>query len=127
MNNGNLSNCFYPRLQYNARGEIILAIRKKDTLTEGILVGKTSDCKSTSPIGQHIVDWEVCGELLDYNGDVAVNFSNEYKCEKEHISQKVLLETAAYLKEKAEQTLAGQYPSGGALKAALSVLQGVFK
>jgi hypothetical protein len=35
--------------------------------------------KSKLPIGQTFDDWEVAGELFDYNGDVNVTFSNEFK------------------------------------------------
>lgn len=70
--------CF-PRLQTNKRGEIILATAKNGILTTGILVAKTPESKSTLTIGQQLTDWEVCGELTDYNGEISVTFENQVK------------------------------------------------
>lgn len=73
-----VKNLYFPRLQVNKRGEIVLAISKskKYGLTKGILVGKTKDSTSKLDIGTKITDWEVCGELTDYNGEVSVSFKN---------------------------------------------------
>ena len=71
------SNLYYPRLQVNTLGEIVLAISKEGSLTKGILVGKIKDSKSPVPIGKKFDDWEVCGELTDYDGEVIVAFQNE--------------------------------------------------
>lgn len=71
-------NLYFPRLQINKRGEIVLALsRSPNGLTRGVCVGKTPDSKSTLSIGQLLSDWEVCGELQDYNGEVTVTFRNE--------------------------------------------------
>ena len=72
-----LNTLYFPRLQINKLGEIILATgRCERGLTEGVLVGKTSDSKSNLSIGQKCTDWEVCGELQDYNGQITVTFEN---------------------------------------------------
>jgi len=72
-------NLYYPRLQVNKHGEIILAISKDGELTKGILVGKTRGSKSQVRIGQLFDDWEVCGEFEDYDGEVTVRFRNKLK------------------------------------------------
>lgn len=46
-----IANVYFPRLQINKIGEIVLAISKEGTLTTGILVGKKRDCKSKLKIG----------------------------------------------------------------------------
>lgn len=46
---------------------------------------------------------------------------------EEDIKYKQLLNTALYVKDKAEQTLAGQYKDGQALKAVLGVLKKHFE
>ena len=69
-------NLYYPRLQVNRRGEIVLAISKEDTLTSGILVGKTANSTSVVPIGKKFDDWEVVGPLTDYDGEVVVSLKN---------------------------------------------------
>ena len=82
-NNGSVSdddNLYFPRLQVNGRGEIILAISKsKNGLTKGILVGTVHNRKSKVPIGQLFTDWEVAGELEDYDGEVNVTIRNQVK------------------------------------------------
>jgi hypothetical protein len=72
-------NLYYPRLQINKRGEIVLAISKERTLTKGILVGKTPESKSLLQLGTKCVDWEVAGELTDYDGEITVTLSNRVK------------------------------------------------
>ena len=72
-------NLYYPRLQRSKRGEVILAISKKGILTKGILVKKLKGSKSTLPIGTKIDDWEVGGELEDYNGEVTITLRNMVK------------------------------------------------
>ena len=69
-------NLYFPRLQVNRLGEIILALSKDNTLTKGVLVGKTEDSKSTLAIGTTWCDWEVVGPLEDYNGEATVTFKN---------------------------------------------------
>ncbi len=69
-------NLYYPRLQVNKRGEIVLAISKHKTLTKGILVGLTAESTSKTSIGTIIDDWEVCGDLVDYDGEVDVKLTN---------------------------------------------------
>jgi hypothetical protein len=68
---------YYPRLQVNKHGEIVLATYKKGILTTGILVGRTPWSKSTVPFGRKFSDWEVVGELTDYGGEVEVCLKNE--------------------------------------------------
>jgi len=75
----NRCDSYYPRLQVNNRGEIVLAMSKKETLTTGVLVGKTLESNSKLEIGTKWVDWEVAGELTDYDGQVTVTFENEFK------------------------------------------------
>lgn len=70
-------NLYFPRLQINKRGEIVLATGKEGSLTTGVLVAKTPESKSTLSIGQKFTDWEVCGELQDYDGEVSVTFKNK--------------------------------------------------
>jgi hypothetical protein len=72
-----IPNIYYPRLQINKKGEIVLATGKKGTLTTGILVAKTPECKSPFPIGKKFDDWEVGGELTDYDREVTVTFINK--------------------------------------------------
>ena len=83
-------NLYFPRLMVNKRGEIILATGRSDThsyaphgLTTGILVGLTPDAERTKvvggkpvPIGTKFDDWEVAGELEDYNGEVTITLKN---------------------------------------------------
>ena len=69
----------YPRLQINKIGEIILATGKKNTLTTGILVAKTPESKSKWEIGTKFSDWEVVGPLVDYDGQITVQFENQIK------------------------------------------------
>lgn len=76
---------YYPRLQINNRtGEIVLAVHQGISgLTTGILVDKTADSKSPFGIGKKFTDWEVAGELVDYDGEVAVLFKNKVPCSNE--------------------------------------------
>jgi len=63
----------YPKLQVNRKGEIVLAFSKKSTLTRGVLVGFTEDIKPEDKqfeIGKIFDDWEVVGELFDYEEEV---------------------------------------------------------
>ena len=78
LENEDYSFC-YPRLQINKLGEIVLATGKKGRLTTGILVGKTPECKTTWPIGKKWDDWEVVGELTDYDGQVLIQIENKIK------------------------------------------------
>ena len=71
-----MPNTYYPRLQVNKHGEIVLALYKHDYLTTGILVGKTPDSKSEWPIGKRFDDWEVAGELEDYDGQITITLEN---------------------------------------------------
>ena len=73
----------YPRLQINKLGEIVLATKKEGNLTTGILVGKTPECNTKWPIGQKWSDWEVCGELVDYDGQVTIQIENKIKTTSE--------------------------------------------
>ena len=74
------SNVYHPRLMVNRLGEIVFATGiSKCGLTTGILVGKTDDSTSTVPIGKKFTDWEVAGELRDYDGKVTITFENEVK------------------------------------------------
>ena len=77
-----LQTLYFPRLQVNKRGEIVLATGKRETLTEGVLVGKTEDSTSDLTIGTKFTDWEVCGELQDYDGEVTVTLKNELERDK---------------------------------------------
>lgn len=77
--NSSIPNLYYPRLQINKRGEIVLATAKHNTLTTGILVGKLPNSQSTLPLGKKFDDWEVAGELSDYDGEVEVSLSNNQK------------------------------------------------
>lgn len=70
---------YFPRLQVTKHGAIILAISKSDTLTSGILVGKRRGCKLELSIGTKIDDWEVCGELVDYDGEVTITIVNKVR------------------------------------------------
>ena len=72
-------NVYLPRLQVNKCGEIILATCKHGVFTTGFLVGKTPESKSTLPIGLKCTDWEVVGELVDYDGEVSITFENKIK------------------------------------------------
>ena len=65
----------YPRLMQNKRGEVLLAINKdsKSDLTTGILL---SSLDETWPPGKVWTDWEVVGELIDYDGVVEVILQN---------------------------------------------------
>ena len=82
-NNGPIDsgNLYYPRLQVNKRGEIVLSMYKQGTLTDGLLVGKTPESQSTLTIGQRLSDWEVCGELVDYDGEIQLTISNQVPTE----------------------------------------------
>jgi hypothetical protein len=77
--NSGIPNVYFPRLQVNKRGEIVLATSKTGSLTTGILVAKTPESTSKIQIGQKFDDWEVAGELTDYNGEVSVTFENQVK------------------------------------------------
>ena len=68
---------YYPRLQVNRLGEIVLATHKQGSLTSGILVGHTPDAVARFKLGKKFDDWEVVGELQDYNGAVTVTIVNE--------------------------------------------------
>lgn len=70
---------YFPRLQVNNKGEIVLATSKKGSLTTGILVGRLPKCKTKTPIGKKFDDWEVAGELVDYDGKVSITLENESK------------------------------------------------
>jgi hypothetical protein len=82
LENEDYSFC-YPRLQINKLGEIVLATGKKGRLTTGILVGKTPECKTKWPIGKKWDDWEVVGELTDYDGQVTIQIENKIKTTSE--------------------------------------------
>ena len=69
----------YPRLQVNGRGEIVLVTSKDGCLSRGVLVDKTPESTSRLSIGTSISDWEVCGPLTDYIGEVKVYISNKFK------------------------------------------------
>jgi len=84
-NTSTFKNLYYPRIQINKHGEIILAISKKETLTKGILIGLTLDSKSELPIGTKFDDWECAGELKDYDKPMTVTFENEYKGEMKSV------------------------------------------
>ena len=73
-------NLYFPRLQSNSRGEIVLAMSKEGSLTTGLLVGfenKTAEGNCPVPIGHKFTDWEVFGKLTDYNGKVSIQFENK--------------------------------------------------
>lgn len=78
-------NLYYPRLQTNKWGEIILATHQKNGMTTGILVGRIPDSLSAKliefsepyQIGQKFSDWEVAGELTDYDGEVELIIKNK--------------------------------------------------
>lgn len=53
------------------------------SLTTGILVGKTTDCKTQWPIGKKRNDWEVCWGLVDYDGQVTIQIENKIKTTSE--------------------------------------------
>jgi hypothetical protein len=74
-----IPNSYYPRLQVNERGEIVLATYKHGVLTTGILVGKLPHCQSPFEIGKKFSDWEVGGELKDYDGEVTITLTNKVK------------------------------------------------
>lgn len=75
---GDCFNVYYPRLRVNKLGEIVLATsRSENGLTTGILVGKTPNSKSDVPIGFKCCDWEVVGELEDYDGEMTITFRNQ--------------------------------------------------
>lgn len=69
----------YPRLQVNGRGEIVLVTSKDGNLSRGVLVDKTPESKSNLPIGISFSDWEACGILIDYIGEVNASISNKFK------------------------------------------------
>lgn len=78
-------NTYYPRLQANKQGEIVLALYKHGSLTTGILVGRIPGsaadqlCYFAEPyrIGEKFDDWEVGGELTDYDGEVELTIKNK--------------------------------------------------
>jgi hypothetical protein len=81
-------NLYYPRLQVNKHGEIVLALsRSENGLTRGLLVGRVAGSNPqvfgvvprTLPIGKRFDDWEVGGELTDYDGEVTITFKNNKK------------------------------------------------
>lgn len=68
----------YPRIQCNKKGEVVLAFSKsRGSLTRGILIGFTEDCtipkNKRLPIGKMWDDWEVGGQLADYDGIFEIN------------------------------------------------------
>jgi len=67
----------YPRLQVNKHGEVVLVIENRGLLSTEILVGKLPGSKSTVPLGKRFDDWEVAGELTDYDGEVTISLKNE--------------------------------------------------
>lgn len=69
-------NLYYPRLQVNKHGDIVLSLYKREGLTTGLLVGKTPESQSKLSIGQRLDDWELCGELSDYDGEIQLAISN---------------------------------------------------
>ena len=70
----------YPRLQTNNQGHIVLATEKEGILTTGMLVGdRQVSRKNKMPFGQILADWEICGELTDYDGEVTITIKNEIK------------------------------------------------
>jgi hypothetical protein len=74
-----IPNLYYPRLQVNPRGEIVLATGKRKALTTGICVGYLPGVTTRTRIGQKFDDWEVGGELVDYDGEVTVTLTNNTK------------------------------------------------
>lgn len=67
----------YPRLMQNKRGEVILAVSKEKTLTTGILLKNTGKADEFQfQAGTFFTDWEVAGELEDFNKAVTVVFKN---------------------------------------------------
>ena len=66
----------YPRLQVDPQGNIILAILKEGAFTTGTCIGHTKDSKSKVPRGKRFTDWEVGGELVDYDGAVTITVVN---------------------------------------------------
>ena len=77
--NSTIDNLYYPRIQINKHGEIILAISKENTLTKGILIGLTLESKSKVKIGTKFDDWEVVGGLKDYNLPMTITIENRHK------------------------------------------------
>lgn len=71
-----IENLYYPRLQVNKHGEIVLATVKHGTLTTGILVGYVAGSIERLDIGTKFDDWEVAGLLEDYDGEVTVTIKN---------------------------------------------------
>lgn len=69
----------YPRIMVNPQGIVILATSKDGILTTGISIGKTKECTSTEPIGLKVSDWEVSGELSDYNEPIEIVIRNKTK------------------------------------------------
>lgn len=57
----------------------MLDISNNGVFTTAILVGKTESCKSKLSLGKKFVDWEVIGELTDYDGPVTLTFENMEK------------------------------------------------
>lgn len=73
----NMRRLSYPRLQVNKSGEIVLVTSKDGCLSRGVLIGKTPKSKTKLSIGCTISDWEVAGELTDYDGVVDVSLMNK--------------------------------------------------
>ena len=76
----------YPRLMVNDKGEVVLAISRSDSgLTTGILVGRVKGSKisnrlnDTIELGKKYTDWEVGGELKDYDGELVINLKNKLR------------------------------------------------
>jgi hypothetical protein len=70
----------------NKRGEIILALSKTGSLTTGVLLGHIEDAVPAKYVwGGDILpeqgicwtDWEVGGELEEYNGEITITFKND--------------------------------------------------
>ena len=66
----------YPRVMVDPLGHILLATSKERHLTTGILIGKTKECKNQWPLGSKFTDWEVFGELTDYDKPVEMVVRN---------------------------------------------------
>ena len=77
--NTTIDDLYYPRIQINKHGEIILAISKENTLTKGILIGLTLESKSKVEIGRKFDDWEVAGELKDYGLPMTITLQNQFR------------------------------------------------
>ena len=73
------SNVYYPRLMVNRQYEIVLAMSQHNGLTTGIYMGQADEHEPHWPIGKRFDDWEVAGQLVDYDGPVTVTFENKVK------------------------------------------------